>query len=321
MRIFIVSKTAWNLPNLVVHQIVCDLIAAAPHQASTDLIVVSDGFETVLPAGATLMSTLEAERLLISCTNAAIVHFGMLIKGAEHFSQYFIDLSTPKQYANGIIDNLFARLTHQKLVKKARAVFSWKDLPALHLPNYEWSNLALAKTKNTGGDNYFMAFIPLSELVRTLKEFSIFKKWQQTNMALLFVCKDPKELAKAERLVKGYKYRNAVYFKLVDEIQLIDIAAAYLTVWGFYHPYFTYLMQCAAGLSVPLLVNSKTNWPIAFTKGGEYFDFTETLGLSNHFKIHYKDEVYKQTIANRGHAWLNQLMGDGLTIKNGIFAQ
>jgi hypothetical protein len=313
MRIFIVTKATWNLPNILVHQTVCDLIAAGFHQSTAEIIVVSDGFNGILPPGATLMSTEEAENLVISCANAAIIHFGLSIKGADHFPQYFIDLTHPKQLEEGFFANWMAQLAYNKTIKKATKVFGWLDIPAPSLPSFEWSDLALAKSRNSGGDNYFMAFMPLVEIVPTLKEFSIFKKWQQTSMAILFVCKDQKELDKAEALVKGYKYRNAVFFKLAETIDLIDFAAAYCTVWSSATNYYTRFMQWSAGLGVPLLINSKTNYAIAYTKAGECFDFTETMGLSNHFKLYYKDEVYKQSKANHGHAWFNQMTTEGST--------
>jgi hypothetical protein len=320
MRIFIVSKAAWNIPALLVDQTVADLIATGFHSSITDIVVVADGFRVNLPPGATLMNTEEATTLLASSNNAAIIHFGTSLKGAENLEQYFIDLSAPKHLVDGWMANIIAGRTHKKLNLKAKAVYTYLDLPAPHLSTYEWSDLALAKSRNTKGDAYFMAFASVSEIVGILKEFSIFKKWQQTSMAILFVCKDPIELEKAQALVKGYKYRNAVFFKSFNELEIIDFAAAYLSVWSVYLPYYTRMMQWSARLGSPILLNSKTNWPIACTKSGECFDFTELQGLSNHFKLYYKDEVYKQTRSNYGHAWLNQMMADALTIKNGIFA-
>ena len=321
MRIFIDTKATWNLPSILVNQVVVDLIAAEIHLPSAEIIVVSDGFNGILPPGASLMSTMEAENLLVTCTNAVIIHFGSALKGADLFPQYFIDLTNPKHLEKGLFANWLAQISYNKTIKKASRVFGWLDLPSPSLPSYEWSDLAMAKSRNSGGDNYFMALVPLSEIVSTLKEFSIFKKWQQTSMAILFICEDQKELSKAEILVKGYKYRNAVFFKTLENLDLIDLAAAYSTVWSKPTHYYTRLMQWSAGLGVPLLINSKSNWPVAFIKAGECFDFSETMGLSNHFKLYYKDEVYKQTRANHGHAWFNQMKQDGLTIKNGIFAQ
>jgi len=267
------------------------------------------------------MGTEEAEALLLSSANASIVHFGIPLKGSESFTQYFIDLSAPKQLIDGWIANRLAQMEHKKIVKKASAVYNYIDLPKPHLPKNEWSELALAKTRNTNGDSYFMVFATLNEIVGILKEFSIFKKWQQTSMAILFVCKDSKEMHKAEELVKGYKYRNAVFFKSYESLELIDFAAAYVSIWSVYLPYYIRMIQWAAGMGLPILLNSQTNWPIAYTQSGECFDFTELQGLSNHFKLYYKDEVYKQTRSNYGHAWLNQMMSDVHTIKNGIFAQ
>ena len=321
MHIFIVSKAAWNIPTLLVDQTVTDIVASVNDSNTAEIIVVADGFSSILPPGATLMGTEEAEALLLNSANASIVHFGTPLKGAELFTQYFIDLSAPKQLVDGWIANRLAEMEHKKIVKKATTVYSYIDLPALHLPSYEWSDLALAKTRNTNGDNYFMVFATLPEIVRILKEFSIFKKWQQTSMAILFVCKDPKEMQKAQQLIKGYKYSNAVFFKTLESIELIDFAAAYVSIWSIYLPYYTRMIQWATGFGLPILLNSQTNWPIAYTQSGECFDFTELQGLSNHFKLYYKDEVYKQTRSNYGHAWLNQMMADVHTIKNGIFAQ
>ena len=320
MRIFIDTKATWNLPSILVNQVVVDLIAAEIHQPSAEIIVVSDGFNGILPPGASLMSTMEAESLLVTCTNAVIIHFGSVCKGAERFPLYFIDLTNPKQLEEGFFANWMAQMSYKKTIKKAHRVFGWLDLPSPSLPSYEWSDTAMAKSRNTDGNNYFMALVPLSEIVSTLKEFSIFKKWQQTSMAILFICNDETELSKATNLVKAYKYRNAVFFKTLENLDLIDFAAAYCTVWSRSTNYYTRLMQWSAGLGVPLLINSKSNWPVAFTKAGECFDFSESMGLSNHFKLYYKDEVYKQTRANHGYAWFNQMKQDGLTIKNGIFA-
>lgn len=321
MRIFIVSKAAWNIPTLLVDQTVTDIVASVNDSTTAEIIVVADGFSSIMPPGATLMGTEEAEVLLSNSANASIVHFGILLKGAELFTQYFIDLSAPKQLVDGWIANRLAEMEHKKILKKATTVYSYIDLPALHLPSYEWSDLALAKSRNTNGDSYFMAFASSSEMVGILKEFSIFKKWQQTSMAILLVCKDTKEMQEGIQLIKAYKYRNAVFFKTLDQLELIDFAAAYVSIWSKYLPFYTRMIQWAAGLSLPILLNSQTNWPISYIKSGECFDFSELQGLSNHFKLYYKDEVYKQTRANYGHAWLNQMMADVHTIKNGIFAQ
>lgn len=320
MRIFIVSKSTWNIPAILVDQTVVDIIASGFHASITDIVVVADGFRVNLPPGATLMGTQEAETLLLNSKNACILHFGVLLKGSESFSQYFIDLTNPKHLADGWMANILAQSAHKKIVKQSKAMYRFIDLPAPHLPSYEWSDLALAKSRNANGDAYFMVFASTTEVVGILKEFSIFKKWQQTSMAILFVCSNTKELEKAEQLVKGYKYRNAVFFKTIDQLEIIDFAAAYISVWSKYLPYYTRMMQWSAGMGLPILLNSQTNWPIAYTQSGECFDFSELQGLSNHFKLYYKDEVYKQTRSNYGHAWLNQMMAEVHTIKNGIFA-
>lgn len=320
MRIFIVSKAAWNIPALLVDQTVTDIVASINASNTTEIYVVSDGFRSTLPASATLITTHEAESVFLQAANAIIVHFGTSIAAAEKCTQYFIDLTAPKQLVDGWVANILAGWAYRKCLNNAKVVFSYSNLPSPFLPTYEWSDLALAKTRNTNGDAYFMVFASLAEIVNILKEFSIFKKWQQTSMAILLVCASPKEMIKAEQLIKGYRYRNAVFFKTIDQLEIIDFAAAYISVWSKYLPFHRRMIQWSAKLGIPILLNSQTKWPIDYTLSGECFDFSQLQGLSNHFKLYYKDEVYKQTRSNFGHAWLNQMMAEVHTIKNGIFA-
>lgn len=114
MRIFIVSKATWNIPAILVDQTVADIIASGFHASITDIVVVADGFRVNLPPGATLMGTQEAETLLLNSENACIVHFGILLKGSESFTQYFIDLTNPKHLADGWMANILAQSAHKK---------------------------------------------------------------------------------------------------------------------------------------------------------------------------------------------------------------
>jgi hypothetical protein len=63
-----------------------------------------------------------------------------------------------------------------------------------------------------------------------------------------------------------------------------------------------------------LLFNNDENQnsivPEAWQQAGEQFSFEEKGGLSNHFKLYYKDEVYRQGRARMGKQWLSDLYAE-----------
>jgi hypothetical protein len=65
---------------------------------------------------------------------------------------------------------------------------------------------------------------------------------------------------------------------------------------------------------IPLLFNNDENQneslPTAWQQAGEQFSFEEKGGLSNHFKLYYKDEVYRQGRARMGKDWLTDLYAE-----------
>jgi hypothetical protein len=58
---------------------------------------------------------------------------------------------------------------------------------------------------------------------------------------------------------------------------------------------------------VPILFDAAMNLPEAWLQAGEVFSFTEEQALSNHFKLYYKDEIYRQSRARMGTEWLLKL--------------
>ena len=63
--------------------------------------------------------------------------------------------------------------------------------------------------------------------------------------------------------------------------------------------------------NIPLLFNNDENQtsivPVVWQQVCEQFSFEEKGGLSNHFKLYYKDEVYLQGRARMGKQWLSAL--------------
>jgi hypothetical protein len=180
-------------------------------------------------------------------------------------------------------------------------------LPGVVPPEYDWLILSETKSDLTQGSNYFLCFMQPSNFVATLKEFSHFKKWQQTTMAMVFVFDTYKQCAIAEDLLKGYKYKASIFIKCIHEVKLEWIAASYAIFWGHINFNKTCWIQWAIHYDVPLLMDEKNNIPESWLRAGEVFSFDVSASLSDHFKLYYRDEVYRQARANMGTDWLSNL--------------
>ena len=167
----------------------------------------------------------------------------------------------------------------------------------------------LSETRNelTQGHNYFLSFTPIDNLIATLKEFSLFKKWQLTTMVLVFILDNPKQLAEAQQILKGYKFQEDIVLKTLDQLEIEWLAAAYAVVMDGIDFDKTSLIEWAVHYDIPLLLNENNLQPASWLKAGDVFLFSEKNALFNHLKLYYKDEMYRQARAKLGKEWLVEL--------------
>jgi hypothetical protein len=342
MRLFILTSSKFAIPRALLCQKVLDIIELGLSSAQIHFYIVGDKLPASLLTleqnndAVTIMNETAAEKLIKEVTNAAIIHFGADLKGSDRFAHYFIPLSHPTCIAGlSMIPKWSLTKAFKNYLKKSErtyAINEWATsflknkhrgnatkiqeayLPIHRLPIYEWVSLADAKNSLTDGANYFLAFQPLDAFVDMLKEFSIFKKWQQTNMALVFVFENEKELIQAKALLSGYKFKDSIFIKTIVDLELTWIAASYAILFNNIYFDKTSLIEMAIEYSIPLLFNNAQNQneslPTAWQQAGEQFSFEEKEGLSNHFKLYYKDEVYLQGRARMGKQWLSALYAE-----------
>ena len=335
MRLFILTSTDYIVSKPILFQKVVDIIDAGAHSAQLQFYVVGDQFPSYFEAlyanndSVTLLKQYQAEKLITEVTNAIVLHFGSSLKGSKQFPQYFLPLSHSgllshhsffkrmqyrisfNQYlskAAGIIclnDWSLNRLQHlyPKLVQR----FTEVALPSIPPVSFDWVQLSEFKATLTQGNNYFLGFVPVDYFTTTLKEFSIFKKWQQTTMSIVFVFDNQHQLQLAAQLLKGYKYKDAVVLKCLSDLTPQWIAATYAILWDTIDFDKTTFIEWAIHYEVPMLFNHNPTQPASWLKAGEVFSFYEQLALSNHFKLYYKDEVYRQARARMGKEWLAAL--------------
>ena len=336
MRLFILTESEFDIPSLVIFHKVADIIIAGKASAQLHFYIVGDHIPQYFQEAytdndnnVTLLNIIAAQNLVRQVTNAMVIHFGATLKGSSSFPQYFIPLTYPN------IDHtvpLFSRLSQQykfkKFIKNAAGVFclnQWAELafgkkyekyyakfqnailPIAPPPTYDWLVLSETKTELSQGSNYFLCFIHPDNFVATLKEFSHFKKWQQTTMAMVFVFDSYKQCAIADDLLKGYKYKESIHIKCIHTLKMEWIAASYAIFWGSINFNKTSCVQWAIHYDVPHLIDQNNIIPESWLRAGEVFSFAMSQALSDHFKLYYRDEVYRQARANMASEWLSNL--------------
>jgi hypothetical protein len=171
----------------------------------------------------------------------------------------------------------------------------------------EWAQLAAAKDALTNGNNYFLCFAPIERMVAILKEFSLFKKWQQTTMNLVLIVENERALEKAFLLLQGYKFKQDIVIHAAASLCREWIAASYVVLMEGVHFSTSIWIETAIQYDVPLLIDEQVSLPSTWLTAGEVFLFSEPTLLSNHFKLYYKDELYRQSRARMGKRWLESI--------------
>ncbi len=335
MRLFILTETNFNHPSELIYQKVLDIIEVGTHSAHLQFYIVGnqiplthqDLYTTY--GNVTIIKKQLAEKLIGEVTNAIVIHFGAALKGSKQFPHYFIPLTDPtfiahsswwvkwkqrklfKQYLKNAVASFCLNDWSIDSLRKAYPSFANKFqeawLPVSLLPKLEWVDLSETRELLTQSNNYFLIFLPIDRLVDTLKEFSIFKKWQQTTMSLLVVVDGVAALEEAHQIIKGYKYKEDIVFKIITALKIEWLAASYAILFDAIEYDKTSIIEWAIHYEIPLLFNQIQSQPDSWLQAGEVFLFSDKMALSNHFKMYYKDEMYRQARAKMGKTWLLEL--------------
>ncbi len=334
MRICIHTRTSLPIDPVILLDIVKALVNVYSTHPQYEIVIVG----LALPASFTsfcneieqvsILTPNDALVLYKETKNSIIIHFGTTIKGAHQIPQLFIPLALSNRLDHSFIQSYFLKKRFHQWMKKASKVICINDwafahlkdqypqyhlalqrvyLPSLAVPAFEWQELSKAQENLTQGHNYFLCFAPLKRFTAILKEFSIFKKWQQTTMHLVFVFDHPKDKEAALLQLKGYKFNQDINIVCTHDICMEWLAATYAILWEDVAFTKSSWMYYAIEYEVPLLLDTAMNLPETWLPAGEVFSFTEEQALSNHFKLYYKDEIYRQTRARMATEWLLKL--------------
>ena len=309
MRIFIQLDDVYVSNLSILEPILLDLLGMSIAEHS--IYLVSTLPKPTEIKGAEWVHPDATKQLIAASSSNMLIHFSPVALWAKQLPSYFIPLTLPHltghlSWLKSLIEKKRFNKTMQA-AKKVLALDEWHAqnrlgverlyLEKAPLPSFEWSQLAPVRSALTDGNQYLLAFVDTQDMIPIVKAFSVFKKWQLSTMSLVFVLDTEAEKDKAANLLLGYKYRDAVELVVIANFTLEWIAAAYLTIFSAMNSHRFQFLTYTMRYQIPFLMHQENpDHPFIcseMAKAGEYFDFKQPDLLANHFKLYYKDEMYR----------------------------
>ena len=309
MRIFIQLDDVYVSNLSILEPILLDLLGMSIAEHS--IYLVSTLPKPTEIKGAEWVHPDATKQLIAASSSNVLIHFCPVALWAKQLPSYFIPLTLPHltghlSWLKSLIEKKRFNKTMQA-AKKVLALDEWHAqnrlgverlyLEKAPLPSFEWSQLAPVRSALTDGNQYLLAFVDTQDMIPIVKAFSVFKKWQLSTMFLVFVLDTEAEKDKAANLLLGYKYRDAVELVVIANFTLEWIAAAYLTIFSAMNSHRFQFLTYTMRYQIPFLMHQENpDHPFIcseMAKAGEYFDFKQPDVLANHFKLYYKDEMYR----------------------------
>lgn len=309
MRIFIQLDDVYVSNLSILEPILLDLLGMSIAEHS--IYLVSTLPKPTEIKGAEWVHPDATKQLIAASSSNILIHFSPVALWAKQLPSYFIPLTLPHltghlSWLKSLIEKKRFNKTMQA-AKKVLALDEWhaQNRPGVErlylenapLPSFEWSQLAPVRSALTDGNQYLLAFVNTQDMIPIVKAFSVFKKWQLSTMSLVFVLDSEAEKDKAANLLLGYKYRDAVELVVIANFTLEWIAAAYLTIFSAMNSHRFQFLTYTMRYQIPFLMHQENpDHPFIcseMAKAGEYFDFKQPDVLANHFKLYYKDEMYR----------------------------
>lgn len=160
------------------------------------------------------------------------------------------------------------------------------------------------KQQLADGYEYFIAVNSQDQenVLQLLKAFSIFKKWQRSNMKLIIAGKFNAATEKELQKLPSYKHRDDVIIKRdLPEAEMPEIvAAAYAMI--FLSPYEGFATPVLQALKshVPVITADSSSMPGIAGTAALYADTSKPADIAEQMKKIYKDEQLRTTLIEEG---------------------
>ena len=168
-----------------------------------------------------------------------------------------------------------------------------------------WQVKEDVKDSFADGREYFLftgGIHPRKNLITLLKAFSLFKKWQKSNMKLLVAGRLAWQYDDIVQKLKTYKYRDDVVLLgyLPDEQLARVTASAYALVYPSYFEGFGLPIVEAMQSEVPVITSNTSSMPEIGGDAALYADPNDPEAIAKHMLNLYKDEALRSGLIEAG---------------------
>jgi len=169
----------------------------------------------------------------------------------------------------------------------------------------DWGTRDAIKASYADGREYFL-FVggvhPRKNLMNLLKAFSLFKKWQHSNMKLLVVGRLAWQYGAIVEKLKTYKYRqDVVMLNYVSDHALTQLtASAYALVYPSFFEGFGLPILEAMQSGVPVITSNTSSMPEIAAEAALFANPDDPDAIAKQLLLIYKDESAREKLIEAG---------------------
>lgn len=169
----------------------------------------------------------------------------------------------------------------------------------------DWEEREAIKNRFAEGCEYFVVAAvshAKTNLLNVLKAFSIFKKWQKTNMKLAIVAEFDEGVERDFEKLKSYKYRSDVVIKqgILESEMATLVAGAYAMIFPSSYESFGAPVLEAMKCEVPVITSPHNSMSEIAADAGLYADPASPEDLAGQMKKIFKDEQLRIRLIEAG---------------------
>jgi glycosyltransferase involved in cell wall biosynthesis len=271
-------------------------IAGALKKYKADVFVSPDGFCSL---------TTKVPQVLV-VHDLAFLHYPKLI--SKHHL-WFYKRFTPKFLKKARIIATVSEFSKEDIVTtysvNANKIVNVSSASKEIFKPIDWMQKEIVKQEYADGCEYFVfvgGIHPRKNLMNLLKAFSIFKKWQKTNMKLLVVGRLAWKYDETLEKLKTFKYRDEVKMLgyLPEDKLARVIASAYALVFPSFFEGFGVPVLEAMQSHVPVITSNVSSMPEICGDAALYADPASPEDIATQMKMIFKDEQLRTKLIEAG---------------------
>ncbi len=168
-----------------------------------------------------------------------------------------------------------------------------------------WEEKTQIKEMYTDGFEYFICvggISPRKNLMNMLKAFTLFKKWNKSNMKLVFAGRLAWNYQQILEKLKTYKYKSDVILTgyLSDELLQKLTAGAYASVYMSNHEGFGLPIVEAMQAGVPVIAADNSSMPEVGEEAVLYAGSIDPKKIAEQMQLLYKEEKLRENLIIKG---------------------